>query len=77
MKSRHSLAELFVNKGGGERKGDIHHRPPHVTGRYYSFLLALHGLSKKSKRLLDLSLLLRGDVVLFGEFGRARRLCAA
>lgn len=34
-------------------------------------LLAVHGLRKEAKRLTDLALLLRGDVVLLCELGLA------
>lgn len=45
----------------------IHHGPPHVSYRYDTLLLALHGLREERERLLDLGLLLGGDVVLLGE----------
>lgn len=61
---------LFAGKG--LRRDVIHHCPPHITDGNYTLALAIHGLGKEAKGLFDLGLLLRGDVVLFGELRLSR-----
>lgn len=56
-------------------KKDVHHGPLDITNRYDTLLFTIHGLREQRKRLLDLRLLARRDVVLFCEFGLALLGC--
>lgn len=48
---------------------NVHHSPPHVSDRYDTVFLAIHGLCEQGECLLDLGLLARRDVVFLCELG--------
>lgn len=67
---------MNVQRGLGaaenDQQQDVHHRPADVIDGDDALLLAVHGLREEREGLLDLGLLLRGDVVLLGELGLPR-----
>lgn len=67
-----ALGEQIVNQ-----TAYVHHSSPHIPNRNHTLLLALGLLREERKRLADLGLLLRGDVVLARELGQLGLLALA